>query len=61
MRQTAKSRAQARGAVKCGRLYMIDLAGSERASQTEVRFVCFKLKKLKMLVSFTKYLNIEMK
>merc|ERR1719188_683767 len=37
VRQTAKSRLQARGAVKCGRLYMIDLAGSERASQTENR------------------------
>ena len=36
MRQTARSRAQVKGAVKCGRLYMIDLAGSERASQTEV-------------------------
>ena len=36
VKQTAKSRAQSRGAVKFGRLYMIDLAGSERASQTEV-------------------------
>ena len=36
VKQTAKSRAQTRGAVKFGRLYMIDLAGSERASQTEV-------------------------
>merc|ERR1740129_131270 len=37
VKQTAKSRAQTRGAVKFGRLYMIDLAGSERASQTENR------------------------
>lgn len=36
VKQTAKSRAQSRGAVKFGRLYMIDLAGSERASHTEV-------------------------
>ena len=54
MRQTAKSRAQARGAVKCGRLYMIDLAGSERASQTEVRYICLKLKTVEMLMSLTK-------
>ena len=39
VKQTAKSRAQTRGAVKFGRLYMIDLAGSERASQTEVYFL----------------------
>jgi len=32
VKQTAKSRAQTKGAVKNGRLYMIDLAGSERAA-----------------------------
>ena len=37
VKQTAKSRALTKGAVKFGRLYMIDLAGSERASQTEVQ------------------------
>lgn len=37
VKQTAKSRAQSKGAVKFGRLYMIDLAGSERAAQTENR------------------------
>jgi len=37
VKQTAKSRSQTRGAVKFGRLYMIDLAGSERASQTELQ------------------------
>lgn len=36
VKQTAKSRAQTKGAVKNGRLYMIDLAGSERAAVTEV-------------------------
>ena len=36
VKQTAKSRALTKGAVKFGRLYMIDLAGSERASHTEV-------------------------
>ena len=36
VKQTAKSRSITKGAVKFGRLYMIDLAGSERASQTEV-------------------------
>ena len=37
VKQTAKSRAQTKGAVKSGRLYMIDLAGSERAAVTQVR------------------------
>ena len=37
VKQTAKSRTLTKGAVKFGRLYMIDLAGSERASQTEVQ------------------------
>ena len=37
VKQTAKSRAQTKGAVKNGRLYMIDLAGSERAAVTEVQ------------------------
>ena len=36
VKQTAKSRAQTKGAVKSGRLYMIDLAGSERAAVTQV-------------------------
>ncbi len=37
VRQTARSRvAMVKGAVKSGRLYMIDLAGSERAAQTQV-------------------------
>lgn len=36
VRQTAKSRAMVKGAVKVGKLYMIDLAGSERAAQTQV-------------------------
>merc|ERR1719507_2011520 len=35
VRQTAKSRAETKGAVKYGRLYMIDLAGSERAANTQ--------------------------
>merc|ERR1719150_3330362 len=35
VRQTAKSRAETKGAVKNGRLYMIDLAGSERAANTK--------------------------
>ena len=34
--QTAKSRMTEREAVKTGILYMIDLAGSERAAQTQV-------------------------
>ena len=38
VKQTAKSRSFTKSAVKFGRLYMIDLAGSERASQTEVNF-----------------------
>jgi hypothetical protein len=37
VKQTAKSRATTKGAVKNGRLYMIDLAGSERAAVTQVR------------------------
>ena len=37
VRQTAKSRMTEREAVKTGILYMIDLAGSERAAQTQVR------------------------
>ena len=37
VRQTAKSRATTSGAVKIGKLYMIDLAGSERAAQTQNR------------------------
>ncbi len=37
VRQTARSRASERDAMKTGRLYMIDLAGSERAAQTQVR------------------------
>ena len=36
VRQTAKSRMTEREAVKTGILYMIDLAGSERAAQTQV-------------------------
>lgn len=36
VRQSAKSRSNVTGEVKWGRLYMIDLAGSERASQTQV-------------------------
>lgn len=37
VKQTARVRgAVTRGAVKNGRLYMIDLAGSERAAQTQV-------------------------
>ena len=36
VKQTAKSRATGKGAVKNGRLYMIDLAGSERAANTQV-------------------------
>jgi len=35
VKQTAKSRASGRGGVKTGRLYMIDLAGSERAANTK--------------------------
>ena len=42
VKQTAKSRAQTKGAVKSGRLYMIDLAGSERAAVTQVcNILCF--------------------
>ncbi|TRY69133.1 hypothetical protein TCAL_02510 [Tigriopus californicus] len=37
VKQTAKSRVGGKGAVKSGRLYMIDLAGSERASATQNR------------------------
>ena len=41
VKQTAKSRATGKGAVKNGRLYMIDLAGSERAANTQVRvYIC---------------------
>ena len=36
VKQMPKSRATSKGAVKFGRLYMIDLAGSERAAQTQV-------------------------
>jgi kinesin family protein 18/19 len=37
VKQTAKVRGlAARGGAKTGRLYMIDLAGSERAAQTQV-------------------------
>lgn len=35
-------RAQTKGALKTGRLYMIDLAGSERAAQTEVKILLFE-------------------
>jgi kinesin family protein 18/19 len=35
VRQTAKSRMTEKGAVKTGILYMIDLAGSERAAHTQ--------------------------
>ena len=43
VKQTAKSRATGKGAVKNGRLYMIDLAGSERAANTQVRVYLFLL------------------
>ena len=42
VRQTAKSRMTEREAVKTGILYMIDLAGSERAAQTQVRSFRFQ-------------------
>jgi kinesin family protein 18/19 len=44
VKQTAKSRAQTKGAVKSGRLYMIDLAGSERAAVTQVSTKTWSLK-----------------
>ena len=49
VRQTAKSRAITKGAVKFGRLYMIDLAGSERASHTQVHIYL-------LLAQFSHYL-----
>ena len=49
VRQTAKSRAITKGAVKFGRLYMIDLAGNERASHTQVHIYL-------LLAQFSHYL-----
>jgi len=42
VKQTARVRGATRGAVKNSKLYMIDLAGSERAAQTQVRRFSFR-------------------
>ena len=55
VKQTAKSRAQTKGAVKSGRLYMIDLAGSERAAVTQVCSILFLLRKSRPGQPSTKY------